>query len=573
MLRIEIGLVTLALVVAFLRPSWGSCLFDNLECIFARLAQRRTLAVVVVGLAALALRAALLPILPVPQPIVHDEFGYLLAADTFTHGRIANPTHPMWIHFETFHVMFHPTYASIYPPAQGLLLAAGKILAGNPFAAVWLSIGLMCASITWMLQGWMPPEWALFGGVIAILRYGVFGYWANSYWGGAVAAIAGALVLGALPRMQNLKRRRDAIAMGVGLAILANSRPYEGLIFSIPIFVILVMSLFGKQGSPLRVSLPRGVLPLAAVLVLSASSTGYYLWRVTGSPFRMPYQIERRNYAVAPYMIWQHVRPEPVYHHAEMRKMFVEEEMVGLTVFRSPIGLLLRLYLAWSFYLGPVLTLPMLMLAVTLPRDFSCHDVSRPTVNLLVIFAISFLGSVLVNFYSPHYSAPDTGLLIAMVLISTEQLRKWAKPGLWLTRSIALICILSFALRAAAGPLRIPLHEYSAFAWHEKAATSFGRYEIQRQLSHRSGKHLVIVHYKPDHEPFAEWVYNDADIDHSNVVWAREMDPVQNQQLLDYYCDRHAWLLEADEKPPRLLPYADKMTAVSVNGTSNSASQ
>jgi hypothetical protein len=47
-------------------------------------------------------------------------------------------------------------------------------------------------------------------------------------------------------------------------------------------------------------------------------------------------------------------------------------------------------------------------------------------------------------------------------------------------------------------------------------------------------------------------VYNDADIDHSRVVWARDMDSAENQQLLDYFKDRKGWLLEADEEPPRL---------------------
>ena len=171
-----------------------------------------------------------------------------------------------------------------------------------------------------MLQGWLSPEWALLGGALAILRYGVFGYWADSYWGGAVGAIGGALVLGALPRIKQSQRPLDAVIMGIGLAILANTRPYEGFVFSLPVAVILLVWLFRRSSPPLRITLPRVIAPLLLVLVFTAAGLGYYLWRVTGSPVRMPYQIERQTYAIAPYMIWQQVRPEPVYQQRRHAK-------------------------------------------------------------------------------------------------------------------------------------------------------------------------------------------------------------------------------------------------------------
>ncbi len=280
---VELCLVVITMALAFCFPELGSGWFGLAEQRFADLARRQKLSVLLVGLAELLARAAVLPVLPIPEPRVDDEFSYLLAGDTFAHGRLTNPTHPMWVHFETFHEIMKPTYASMYPPGNGLVLAAGQVVAHQPFVGVWLSMGAMCASICWMLQAWLPSEWALLGGLLALMRFGIFSYWADSYWGGAVAATGGAMVLGALPRIIRSERVRDALVMGLGLAILANSRPYEGLVFSLPVAIALLIWLSKKRGLELWATVRRVVLPLSIVLSLAISAMAYYFWRVTGS--------------------------------------------------------------------------------------------------------------------------------------------------------------------------------------------------------------------------------------------------------------------------------------------------
>jgi hypothetical protein len=271
-------LVQLAVVLGVCLTMWwapgiGDSLFRAVEDFGSRIARRKRLAIGLVFIATVTVRLLLLPLLGVPLPSVHDEYSYLLMGDTFSHGRLANPTHPMWPSFETFHVLSQPTYSSIFPAAQGLALAIGEMV-GNPWIGVLLSVSAMCAAIVWMLQGWMAARWALLGGALATLNLGIVSYWMNSYWGGAMAGIGGSLVLGAFPRMRREQRVGTSLLMGLGVAILANSRPFEGFIFCLPVVAAFLLWLAGSSSPPLHVTATRIVFPLGVVIFLTGAFTG-----------------------------------------------------------------------------------------------------------------------------------------------------------------------------------------------------------------------------------------------------------------------------------------------------------
>ena len=541
---IEAIVVVTVVAIALAIPPGRWLRFRALERELARLARRPYFSILLVALLALAARAALLPLLGIPVPGVHDEFSHLLAADTFASGRLTNPSHPMWVHFESMHVIQQPTYMSMYPVAQGLVLAAGQLLGGHPWVGVCLSAAAMCAAICWMLQGWLPAGWALLGGVLVVIRLGLFSYWMNSYWGGAVAAFGGALVLGALPRLMRHPRLRYALLLGLGLAILANSRPYEGFILSLPVAAALLAWVLGKKRPPLRVLVPRVFLPLFAVLALTAVAMGCYFYRVTGNPFRMPYQVNLEAYGMAPIFVWQSPKPEPEYRHVAMRDYYRSWKGEHYLPTRSLTGFLStslgKIGAQQRFFLGPVLTLPLLMLPWVLG--------DRRVRFLLLAGGVMIVGLALQSWTLPHYVAPATALLYALLLQAMRHLRVWRwrrRPvGFSLVRALPLICAAMLVVRISTSPayvLRVPLWPPS---WCCTVPGNDRRARMLERLTRSEGRHLLIMRYGPRHNPHHEWVYNEADIDRAKVVWAREMDPASNEALVRYFKDRQVTLLE-----------------------------
>src|ERR1035438_8186575 len=392
LLVLNAAIAIMGLLLAFALPDFGRSFLAPVERWAGRLARRQALAVLLVGVSAPLIRLALLPIAPIPQPAIQDEFSFLLAGETFASHRLTNPTPPMWVHFETFHEEFQPTYMSMYPAAQGLVLAAGAVLFRHPWFGVCLSVGVMCGAICWMLQGWFSPGWALYGSVLALLRLGIFSYWMNSYWGGAIAATGGALVLGAMPRLMQRIRVRTALILGFGVAVLANSRPFEGFLLSLPVAGALLFWAFGKKHPPMWALCKRLALPVLVVLLIAAAAMGYYNWRVFGNPMTLPYQINRATYAVAPYFLWQSPRPAPVYHHQVMRDFYLLSYELPLfqkaktfSGFLDLIGD--RILTVLLFFLGPVL-MPTLIMLPRVLRD-------RRQRFLILAGAVFFLGPVL----------------------------------------------------------------------------------------------------------------------------------------------------------------------------------
>jgi hypothetical protein len=147
----------------------------------------------------------------------------------------------------------------------------------------------------------------------------------------------------------------------------------------------------------------------------------------------------------------------------------------------------------------------------------------------------------------------------ALILQAMRHVRVWrwrGRPaGLFMMRAVPAICFVMVLLRAATPLPGIPVPPQNPLTWCSSHRGNLDRAGVLAQLQATPGNHLVIVRYSPGHKVVNEWVYNEADIDHAKVVWARDMSPAENQELLRYFQDRKAWVVDADDTPARLSPY------------------
>lgn len=499
--------------------------------------QRKFLIVALVSLFTFGVSAGLTA-LRSPVPDIHDEFSYLLAGDTFAQGRLTNPTHPFWQHFESFQIYHEPSYSSKYPPGQGLVLALGQWLTGRPIVGIWILSAFAAAACYWMFLGWVSKSWAAVGGFLFAVHPCYQIIWGQSFWGGTLAFLGGALVFGAVARMIKQPRVIDSIAMAFGAIVLSVSRPYEGFIFCLIIAAVVLIH-WWKNGLPNWRALGlKIILPQVIVFLIGGACIAQHNRAVTGSSKKLPYQIHETTYALSPGFLWQKPYANREYRHAALSKFHNGWEMQSYRDQRTLGGLLgikwllfrhtCRRFFPWPLFL-PLLLVPF------------CHD--RHKRMILTVGFLALLPSAVTVWSFPHYLAPAAPVMLLLVLLGLQQVNHLGKKYLGIPQLAVLFIAFQvvFFVNNARSHVATPQIDWQ---WQRAA--------IMEQLKTTDGKHLIMVHYEANHNPHHEWVYNRADIDSAKVVWAREMSPEKDQALIDYFGNHKIWVLKADAEKPEL---------------------
>jgi hypothetical protein len=519
-------------------------MFRLAERTLARIARRPALGLAGVGLFSFTLTAALALLVRMPIPVGPDELSVMFGAKCYALGLPCIPTHPMWVHLETLHIIQQPTCASKFPPAQAIVLATGLRLTGQALVGMWVATALASVALAWMLMGWLPPRWGLLGGLLAALNPLLLGC-SQNYTGGAVIFIGSALVVGCVRRLARRPRVADSLLLGLGLVLLASSRPWEGMVLSLACLPAALVGIWRNRSENKVVALLRAFAPMSAVLAAGLTALCWLNLCVTGSPFRLPYAVYMNAYDVAPPFLWQPLRPEPVYRHEYLRYVDAEWAVAPYLKQHTWAGFLEELGAKLSFLWSSFFSSFPLQVGIFVLHWLVWHDRwARFAAAALAIFTAQLLTETWVQ---AVYAAPAIGLVMVLTMLGLRRLFVWryqGRPlGRWLVRAAVILSVIGVAR------LCISLQQ--------SRATDAGPHltRIVRQLTEAGGRHLILERRNHSNEASYEWVYNEPDIDSSAIVWARAMDAERDRELLEYYKDRQVWYLTMDEPEYRLIPY------------------
>jgi hypothetical protein len=321
----------------------------------------------------------------------------------------------------------------------------------------------------------------------------------------------------------------------------------------------------------------RVCLPLLAALAVAAAWMAYYNWRVTGNPAKMPYMVHEQTYGAAPFFLWQPAGPVPEYRHEKIARLhgWLRDTYLYQRTWAGFVGeKWIALVNLWHFFLGIGLSIPLLALPWVLRNRRYWLPVA--------IVSAGWIALVMTTWANPHYFAPAAPALLLLVVQGIRHLRVRATaaepaaaapspPGRGMgkgaqdrnvgsatARTSQRASRRRLAVRALVLAQLIGFVQYAWFHVRQPDGEFAGRRaDFVRQLQADPGQHLVVVQYGSEYDIHQEWVHNGADIDSARIIWARSMGDAADRRLVEYFQDRHVWLLRADETTPQLVPYGE----------------
>ncbi|MEM1129868.1 MAG: hypothetical protein AAGH83_05020 [Pseudomonadota bacterium] len=537
MLLFELLALVLAAGLAVLRPAPVRRLLDGIAGWFGPLASRPALVIALPGLSLLIVRLALLPVFPFPGTVGRDESSLLLAAETMLQGRLAMPPHALPQFFESVYVNHIDAYNTIYFPGRVLEVALGLGLFGEPGFGVLIVAALAASAITWALRPWVSPGWALVGGMLFVVRFGMFSNLVNQPIGLAGIVLGGALLVGGYGRLRQEITWGPAVATALGLLLLAISRPFEGFLVALPFALGLLIAQRRTLFLPPTGKTAVVFVPVLAAVAIAAAILATFNLAATGSMFQTSYGLSREAYAGTPaFWLSDAVSPSQVipdhlaaYYQLEGQRYWLTQTPEGIA--KSIAG---KAFFLWRYYLGFLLIVPFVIGLRALIRDW-------PVLASLVTF---FAGFSLVQFNWPHYAMPILPILMLIVVAGLEAMDRFGPSAAVFAR---LILPVSALLLLVPLVLLVTGRQPSAQNAYHPCCYLYASKErdaLEAMVLAEPGPHVIYVRYGADESGFRQWVYNGANLDSAEVLWVNDLGAGENRRLIAHYPDHRHWLLD-----------------------------
>jgi hypothetical protein len=353
------------------------------------------------------------------------------------------------------------------------------------------------------------------------------------------------------------------VAFAIGLVLLANTRPYEGAVLGLVLTVALLWKLVRRRDGVTWKDVPRSDMPWkriwgsAAAALLVLGIFGWAMTRhwkaVTGHAFTLPYQVNQRMYGWPMTLAWLPV-PTIEYRHPELalyRDFEIREHQLATEPAQIPWGFLMKYSILWRFFFGAGLSAAFL---------FTYQILASCRTRIVWIAASAVLLAVATEQSGyPHYFSPAAPAVFLFVIQGLRYVAQWrvgqAPIGAAVVRCVIPILCVVLAVRAASmSPRSSPSAIPNYLSWCCVDARQRDREPLAQKLEALPGNHLVIVSYDLKTYDTFEWVYNEPDIDHARVVWARDVGPEKNQELLIYFRDRQVWNVQVRNGQATLHP-------------------
>jgi hypothetical protein len=467
-----------------------------------------------------------------PLPRAFDEFSYLLSAETFASGRLANPPYPLPDAIETIHVLQEPTYGSKYLPGHGLVLALGQALGGGPRLGQWLAFAAMGAAILWMLRGWLAPRSAAVTAAVFMIVL-ADSDWAAGFWGSSEAVAGSALIFGVIGRLRGGPSFTHGALLGLGAVLLALTRPLEGLAACLAPAGYITWWILHSPERKRRLMLVAA--PAVAVLTLGMTLLAAHNHAVTGNALRLAYAHYEAQAPGAPPFVWQ-ASNEPKNALRANQRARLNIDFGSYRSMRSRWRSMMwsrtwdttvRHYFPYAAFAVAFLLVPFTM------RDRRLW--------LAVGSAVAVGGAVgISSYYLPHYLGPALPPLLLLYAMACGVLTrlKWPTPGAGRLVAAGLVVAI-----ASLGLAQIFTHTRLERAAQHPTYWTRERNAIATQITTVPGKHVVFVRYAPSYRSQNEWVQNGADLKNTALLWVHDLGGRRNAELRLLEGDRSAWLL------------------------------